>query len=125
MSDRKSEIVKTNEPYLYADTIKLINYERLSIRKLCLLEALAEESEKAHREGRTGARTVTHEQVEAKIVEKKRERKKTGKISTFLKPGQFMTGDAILGDGTKKRNKKGALMYRRSDNQIRAFGSYS
>jgi hypothetical protein len=125
MFNKQSKAPRLKEPCLSADTIKPINYERLSIRELCLLEALAEESEKAHREGRTGATTVTHEQVKAKIVEKKRERKKTGKISTFLKPGQFMTGDAIIEDGTKKRNKKGALMYRRSDNQIRAFGSYS
>lgn len=71
---------------LAATNIEPINLESLPIEDLCVLEALYEASEKA---GLDADLAIATEQIEAKIVEKNRQMKKTGKINTTIPPGTF------------------------------------
>ena len=70
--------------------IKLAN---VSIEQLCIMEMLSEERERANLEGHEGRLTLSGDRYKAKIAEKMREKKETGKVSTFLTEGQFSTGD--------------------------------
>lgn len=76
---------------LVVTNIKPIKLANLSVEDLCLMELISEESEKAELEGHNRL-TLTRDRLDAKIVEKLREKKETGKVSTFLTEGQFSTG---------------------------------
>ena len=60
-----------------------IKLENVSIEELCMMELLSEASERAEREGHNRI-TLTSDRLKEKIAEKLREKKETGKVSTFL-----------------------------------------
>ena len=57
------------------------------------MEMLSEECERANLEGRSGHLTLRGDRYKAKIAEKMREKKETGRVSTFLTEGTFSTDD--------------------------------
>lgn len=79
---------KNHSSKLVATNLKPVKLENVSIEQLCIMELLSEESERAKSEGRGGLLTIRPERYRAKIAEKKRERKETGKVSTFLTEGK-------------------------------------
>ena len=54
MTSKKSQVKKRNMPYIYKDTTKPMKLENLSIRQLCIMELLSEESGRADLEGHGG-----------------------------------------------------------------------
>ena len=72
---------------------KPMKLENVSIEDLCMMELISEERERANLEGHEGHLTLSGARYKAKIAEKMREKKETGKVSTFLTEGQFSTGD--------------------------------
>ena len=103
MTSKKSQVKKRNMPYVYKDTTKPMKLENLSIRQLCIMELLSEESERADLEGHGGCLTLKRDRIEARVAEKMREKKETGKVSTFLTEEQFCTGDIKLSDAVNSK----------------------
>jgi hypothetical protein len=69
--------------------------QKLPIEDLCVLEIIYEASEKAQSEGRKDW-SFSQAQVLTRIREKKRELKKTGKITTIIPVGTFSTAEVIV-----------------------------
>ena len=94
MTSKKSQAMKRYSKTPVATNLKPVKLENVSIEQLCIMEMLSEECERANLKGRRGGRlTLRGDRYQAKIAEKMREKKETGKVSTFLTEGQFSTGD--------------------------------
>jgi hypothetical protein len=79
----KSKVTTKYRPKLVATSLKPVKLEHVSIEQLCIMELLSEEHDRAELEGRPGQLTLTRERYEAKIAEKKREKKETAKSRRF------------------------------------------
>ena len=93
MTNKKSQAMKRYSKTPVATNLKPVKLENVSIEQLCIMEMLSEERERANLEGHEGRLTLSGDRYKAKIAEKMREKKETGKVSTFLTEGQFSTGD--------------------------------
>ena len=93
MTSKKSQAMKRYSKTPVATNLKPVKLENVSIEQLCIMEMLSEERERANLEGHEGRLTLSGARYKAKIAEKMREKKETGKVSTFLTEGQFSTGD--------------------------------
>ena len=93
MTSKKFQAMKRYSKTPVATNLKPVKLENVSIEQLCIMEMLSEECERANLEGHNGRLTLRGDRYQAKIAEKMREKKETGKVSTFLTEGQFSTGD--------------------------------
>jgi hypothetical protein len=93
MTSKKSQAMKRYSQTPVATNLKPMKLEKVSIEDLCMMELISEERERANLEGRSGHLTLRGDRYQAKIAEKMREKKETGKVSTFLTEGQLSTGD--------------------------------
>jgi len=92
---KKSRVTKVQSQTPIATNLKPIQIADCSIEELCTMEIISEEMDKAEREGNGGVLTMDWERLQAKIAEKKREKKETGKVSTFLTEGRLATAEQI------------------------------
>ena len=74
--------VHIEEPNYSSSNGKPIKFK--SIEELCIAELLSEEFEKANSKGHDVVVELKADRLETKIAEKEREKKSTGKVSTFL-----------------------------------------
>ena len=93
MTSKKSQAMKRYSHIPVVTNLKPMKLENVSIEDLCMMELISEERERANLEGHEGHLTLSSDRYQAKIAEKMREKKETGKVSTFLTEGQFSTGD--------------------------------
>jgi hypothetical protein len=92
---KKSRVTKVQSQIPVATNLKPIKIAECSIEELCTMEIISEEMDKAEREGNGGVLTMDWDRLQAKIAEKKREKKETGKVSTFLTEGRLATAEQI------------------------------
>jgi hypothetical protein len=93
MTSKKSQAMKRYSQNPVVTNLKPMKLENVSIEDLCMMELISEERERANLEGHEGRLTLRGDRYQAKITEKMREKKETGKVSTFLTEGTFSTGD--------------------------------
>jgi hypothetical protein len=92
-SQAKGRLEMTKKPSrIVARNYKPMNPQNASIQSLCIAEALYEEMKKRRGKG-SDCGYITAEQVEAKVQEKERELKATGKVTTTVPPGMIGTAD--------------------------------
>jgi hypothetical protein len=79
---KNAKLQVDREPNFSSSNGDLIKFK--SIEELCIAELLSEEFEKANSKGHDVVVELKADRLEAKIAEKEREKKSTGKVSTFL-----------------------------------------
>ena len=90
MTKKQSPVIKKSTNDVVITDITPIDYETLSVGELCAMEVVYEEMKKVKKKkGAPIKVSISSDLFYAKLAEKKREKRETGKVTTTVPPGTF------------------------------------